>query len=500
MKKHLVIFYFSIIFVSNGLFSTNITAYLTYSSFNNPGSTPYFETYLSVMSNSIKFVKNANGKYQGEVDIAVCFKQNNEIKNAKKYTLSTGEITDSTKGIPNFIDQQRYSLANGNYEMELTIADKNRPMDKVFSSIVPVTINFTDDKINLSDIQLLESYSKSITTSIITKSGYDLVPYVSNFFPDNITRLRLYSEIYNSKKIVGEGQKMLLNYFLETPDTKVKLNDYSSFLKQTANDVNILLTELNIEKLPSGNYNIVIEVRDKENKLLAEQKCFIQRKNKQGNLSVEDLKTINVSNTFVSSYTNKDTLSDYIRCLRPISSLSEIQFAENQLKGGNIELMQQFFLNFWKSRNAIEPQITWFEYYKEVMKVNREFNTFGLKGYDTDRGRIYLQYGSPTVRNKVDVEPSSYPYEIWQYDSLIDKSQILENPHYRQSNKRFVFYCPNLATNRYALIHSTAIGEINNARWQLLINKRTGQEDNLDIQNTPDHFGGNASENYNRPK
>ena len=482
MKKYLFTFGSVALIVFNLLAANNVTAYLTYATFNVPAKGPYVETYLSVIGNSVKFIKNADGKYQGALDIAVNFSQNGEIKNAKKYTLNSPETADTSTGYPNFIDQQRFTLANGIYNMEISIADKNSLSEKPFINTMSITINFPDDRIEISDIQSLESFEKSTAPNVLTKSGYDLVPYVSTFYPENINKLKFYAEIYNSKKIVGEGQKIVINYFLESYEKHIKLNDYSAFSKQSANEVNILLAEFNIEKLPTGNYNLVIELRDKENKIQADRNYFIQRKNTQGKFSMEDLKSVNVSNTFVMSYKSKDTLADYIRSLRPISSSSEIQYAENIVSGKNLELMQQFFYNFWKSHNEIEPQLTWLEYYKEVMKVNKEFGTYGLKGYDTDRGRVYLQYGAPSSRNTVNLdERNTKPYEIWQYDVLIDKSIILTFPGNKQSNRKFVFVNSDLVTNRYKLIHSTAQGEIFNSNWQTLT-------------------GGNSEENFNNPK
>ncbi|MGQ0827564.1 MAG: GWxTD domain-containing protein [Bacteroidota bacterium] len=498
MKKYLVVL--TLALFSNSLFAVNITAYLTHSAFNTPTNSPYIETYLSVIGNTIKFAKNANGKYQGAIDIAVAFKQNGEIKQAKKYTLNSPEIADTISGFPNFIDQQRYSLPNGSYEMEITIADKNQSINKPFSITEPININFLDDRITVSNIQLLESYTKSLSPSPLTKSGFDLVPYVSTFFPENSTRIKLYSEVYNAKKIAGEAQKIVINYFIESYESKIKLTDYSAFSKQTANDVNILLAELNIENLPSGNYNVVVEIRDKDNMIQADQRYFIQRKNKQAALSFEDLKSINVSNTFVSHYKSIDTLSDYIRSLRPISSLMEIQYSENQLQGKKLELMQQYFYNFWKSRNSLQPELTWLEYSKEVLKVNKEFGTFGLKGYDTDRGRVYLQYGAPNQRNKVDNEPSAYPYEIWQYDVLVDRAQELTSPNKRQSNRRFIFYNPDLVSNKYVVLHSDARGENYNIRWEIQLHKRDSQSRDIDAKDVPEHMGGNAEDNFLNPR
>ncbi len=494
MKRYLFTLCYSLALLSNNLLAGNLTAYLTYATFNIPAKEPYIETYLSVIGNSVKFIKNANGKYQGAVDITINFKQNGEIKNAQKYTLNSQEVNDTLKDFPNFIDQQRYTLVNGAYDVELTIADKNKQPDKPFNTSFPLNINFTDDKVSISDIQLLESYTKSTTTSVLTKSGYDLIPYTSTYYPDNFNKIKMYAEVYCAKKIIGEGQKVLINYFLEAAETRIKLNNFSSFSRQIANDVNVLLTEFDIKSLPTGKYNLVIELRDKDNKIQAEQKCPIQRQNEQATFSIDNLQTIDVNTTFVSSYKNLDTLAEYIRCLRPISSSSAIRFSENQLKGGNLVLMQQFFYNFWKSRNEKEPQLTWLEYYKEVMKANREFGTLSLKGYNTDRGRVYLQYGSPNSRNVVNNELGTLPYEIWQYDVLIDNSQTFA----KQANKLFVFYNSELAGNRYRLAHSTAQGELHNNNWQSLI--RNNKVNNWNSDPTQNNFGDNADDNFRNPK
>lgn len=68
-----------------------------------------------------------------------------------------------------------------------------------------------------------------------------------------------------------------MNYYLEDFDTKEKLSAYSNFKKYTAAKVNGLLAEFKIDKLETGNYNLCIEVRSRENKLLANRKMFFQR-------------------------------------------------------------------------------------------------------------------------------------------------------------------------------------------------------------------------------
>src|ERR1051325_6514875 len=122
MKKTLVVFFFSMLISAS---YAQITAYFSNAVFTTPDNKPYVETYLSIMGNSVAFKKNTAGKYQGVVEVGVLFSQGDKIKASKKYNLMSPEQND-TLNRPNFIDQQRFALDTGNYDLELMIFDKNR--------------------------------------------------------------------------------------------------------------------------------------------------------------------------------------------------------------------------------------------------------------------------------------------------------------------------------------------------------------------------------------
>jgi GWxTD domain-containing protein len=467
MTKKLILCVLFVLQMSIGINAQNISALLTTAAFAIPETNScYLETYISVYGNSVVFVKNKNGKFQSEISFAVSFEQKDEIKNAQKYNLLSPEVDDTTKSLPNFIDQQRYTLEPGYYTMVLEISDKNNPKQQVYKSKTEVTVPSIVGKLAFSDIQLLESFTKASTVSAITKCGYDLVPYVATYFPENSDKIKFYVEVYNASAMLGQNEKILFTYYIQSYEKKSQLSEYSGFQKQTTNKVNVLLTELNIKDLPSGNYELVIELRDKENKYQSGQKLFFQRRNKKAALTYDDLKSIDVGQTFVKNYTNTDTLKEYIRCLRPISGTSDVMFSQNQLNSKDLLLMQQYFYNFWRARDPLEPELAWFTYYKEVMKVNKEFGTYGLKGYDTHRGRVYLQYGPPTSRSHVD-DLTSCPYEIWLYDVMFDKTYQLTGEFRKQTNRRFVFHNPDRVSNKYYLLHSDAKGEKYDSKWEI---------------------------------
>jgi GWxTD domain-containing protein len=372
--------------------------------------------------------------------------------------------------------------------MELSMSDY-RNKDNPFSTSQFVEINYPEDKISISDIQLLESYKKAETPNVLTKSGYDLVPYVSNYYPGNLNKIVFYAEIYNTDKVLGIGEKYLLNFYIESQEIGGAVENNTGFLRQTANAANVLLSEFNISELPSGNYNLTIEVKNKNNELIAGKQLFFQRNNPDLIIKPEDITAINISESFVDKINSKDTLAEYIRSLHPITTESERGFIFNQLVGADIKMMQQFFYSFWKKRNSLNPESEWKKYKEQVVYTQKHFSTKIKKGYETDRGRVYLKYGPPNTIVDRPSEPGAYPYQFWHYY----KTQI-------RGNSKFVFWNQDLVTNDYELLHSNVAGEVMNYRWQYMLSKRDNPNLNLDDPKGADRWGNWNDDFYDMPR
>jgi GWxTD domain-containing protein len=176
---------------------------------------------------------------------------------------------------------------------------------------------------------------------------------------------------------------------------------------------------------------------------------------------------------FTFKYKDLDSLREHVYCLYPQASYIEKQFIFHQAKVADLDILQRFLYSFWVFLNELNPEYAWEEYRKLVIAVNKEFRAGRTKGYQTDRGRVYLQYGPPTIivdrsfdtgnsgfTSNVDIN-SSYqegglvPYQIWRYDVMGT-----------QRARTFVFANKHIAAQSYDLIHSDAQGEIYNPQWQ----------------------------------
>lgn len=488
MNKVRLLITFAAVLIYFPLSSQSLSAIFSYATFKDLKEGAYIETYLLVNGSSVNFVENDRGAYQAKIEVTMIFKQNDTVQTFSKYELLSPEIADTLETNFNFLDQQRLLLAEGAYDFELYIADMHAETEPFFATDV-ININFPEDTVVISDIQLVESYTETQTPNILSKAGYDLTPSLVNYYPQDKEKLIFYSEIYNTTSQFGEGEAFALSMYIEPWETRRPLPNFNRLRREPTRDVNIVFGEFSIKDLPSGNYNLVIEVRDRENNVVSQRKSFFYRSNPGMKYDLDDISSKALQASFVSQINNIDTLTDYINSLYPISTQMERAFAENSIRQEKIDDMQRFFYNFWHSRDMLNPEGAWKSYKEKVDIVNRLYGTRIHKGYETDRGRVYLQYGPPNSIAKSDFEPSAYPYEIWHYYTIAN-----------QTNRRFVFLLREFATNNYELIHSDALGEIYNPRWQIRIHQRDTPTHSLDPENAERHWGGRVDDFFRNPR
>ena len=468
-----------------------VQSFLSSTTYNVPGDTPFIENALSFDCSTVVYNQFETGKYKATVEIQTIFKQGDNIVNFSKVALDSPVVTDTANIVGAFVNEQRFSLPNGEYAMEIKVKDLNNPDQIPYSASQTVVIDYPTDAPAVSDILLVESYTKAKKQSELTKSGYDIVPRVYAFYLNNASSLTFYAELYNSDKYYPDGGQYLVNYYIQSYESSVKMKEFNYIKRMDASNVNILLNTLNIKDLPTGNYYLVVEMRDRNNELLASNSVFFQRYNPGREIDLDDIASIHIGNTFAEDINDLDTLREFLRCLNPRCSESERDYVNNLVKTDDKATMQRFLYNFWNTRAPLNPKDAWQEYYAQVQRVNSSYSTRTKKGYMTDRGYVYLRYGTPDKINEEPFEPGAYPYEIWHYYEVAG-----------QRNKHCVFMSQDMVTNDYELIHSDIIGEVNNPRWQIMIYSRFYGAGGNDIDQTEigNAWGTRAGDLYNNPR
>lgn len=487
------VFYLMLVCLCSLVSVSNVTVYFNYGVFSSINSKSFLETYLTISGNSVKYLKKS-GNLQASVTINWQILSGTEVVKSLSYNLLSPKATDSLN-LPSFIDNQRFLLPNGEYTLQFEIIDNAFPTQKTtHTEKIKILFN-RDKKIDASDIQVLDSFTKSNNPNSFTKSGYELIPYTINYFPNNKNALKFYFESYNADTLLGKNSKFIYTYYIENSETFSKINNLSGFQKQKSNRVNPLLGQFDITVLPTGNYNLVIELRDSLNTVQCQKKWFFQRQSNAQPLSENNI--TNTIDVFFHSFQNTDSLKEFIECLWPISKNTERVWQQTQIANKNPLVMQNYLIDFWKAQSgdSINPFLLWKNYYQEVQVANAMLKCGKQKGYYTDRGRVYLQYGKPNQRNQVNSSANIYPYEIWQYYRLYDKTT-----NHFFTNKKFVFVNFGIADECYELIYSEVRGEKNDPNWKYRLVKRTQKRKNVDDNSPTDTYGNNFDDNFLNPK
>jgi GWxTD domain-containing protein len=435
----------ALILSTNSLSANNLVAYFDYKTFYSPEEGSILETYLNFDGTTVMYTQAENDLVQAKLEVVIIISKGaTEIVDYVKKEVTSPSI--KSLEYVNFLDQNRFLLPDGDYNIEIKIKDLNDPEGKISLFKKSVRLLSEKNKPFFSDIQLLAGYREAQEGSTLAKSGYDLLPYLSNFYSNEFSEMMFYVEAYNIDKKVGANEQILLSYYIEDDASKTVVNNLRKFSKVNASPVISQIGSFKIDKLYSGTYNVIVEVRDSENKLLSKTKSKILRQKSKIDISLDEEQ---INQTFVGAMNNRDSLEFYIKSARPISESDDLNFIR-RIEEFDIIKLKSFLFSFWLDRNQTDPEGAWLAYYEKVKIANRLFDTRIKHGFDTDMGRIYLKYGKPSSMHAELSPEDVWPYHIW---------------HYYDSDFRFVFYAPQFIQSEFYLLHSNLVDGVANPRW-----------------------------------
>jgi len=434
-----------------------IDAFVDIKKFNTIDNQPFAEVHLLIPGQSLNFEQMDSTAFQASVEVLMVIESADTVAAFDKYVLKS-EVVNEPNAFVNLVDLKRFSLPKGVYNLEVKYRDLN---DTITAGNINANFSlvFLPNAISIADITLAEKITQQTDeeANIYTKSGFEIIPNVINFYSKNLTELGFYTEVYNADKVI-EDDVYLISYAITEPNNSEIVQSFKKFKKATAGPLEPVLAIFNIEDLKSGNYDLLVEVRNKKNEMLASKRMPFQRsKPINTDKAIEDLMATATNNTFVhQQYTNVDTLIFYLGSLQPIALPDAYLVIENAVKTKNVDIMQNVMYDFLLKTFVTDTEEE-FETYKTVVNaINDKFGTILFHGHETDRGIMFLKYGKPSEIRPVN-DPGALPSEIWIYDVLKKTNQ---------TNVKSIFYNPDLATNTFPLLHSEIRGELINYDWQ----------------------------------
>jgi GWxTD domain-containing protein len=448
---------------------------------------PYIEFIFFIDGTSVKYaLTKDNGRYEAEIEIKVSVIQQDTLLSSLHFILSSNSYQDSIlDNKKSFYDIKNLPVLNGIYTVKYELSDLNNA-GKPLTYSEKIEVFYPTNRISTSSIQLLAGVNKEEDRGMYRKYTLNMTPLLTDV--DTTQKiLPFFLEIYNSQAILGKDQPLLVRSYIESAEAFMS-NTPAIIIENLYPTAPVLVhfQQMNIEDLPSGNYYLIIELRNpKDSTLLLTQKGFFQRNNSPRFSSEIQYDQVITANTFVDDMTDRRVLQDNVLSLYPIASRVEQGFIEQRLKNLSDDELKKYFFSFWFRRNPHNPEGEWLNYKKRVDYVQNQYGSKQVRGYRTDRGRIYLKYGPPSMIKDNSMDPQTKPYQIWQYTNI--GSEV---------NVKFVFYSPAEVSNDYELLHSTKQGEAHNSMWQRILTQGMDPQESYDDKKAKEYWGGHIDDEW----
>lgn len=412
------------------------------------GESAFVEASLYIVGSSLLCREDQD--YGIEYSVLIRDKEN-QIISGNRYRL-----TSSGCPAKDLIDIKRFTLKPGTYTMEIEVID-------IVDTLSNVTIQHeltmdAFDAMHLSDPQLLSTArSDPEGNTVFHKSGVYLEPLPFSLYYPALRQILVYTETYDTDKLEGQPY---LQYTISPVDGQIP-PPVVSYKKVQKAPVNANVFQLDISHLISGHYDFEVSLYNGNKELIQQHRQGFTRYNPVGDSIFIETGSLNLESSFIMKFP-EDSLDYVLRAMAPVVNSVDVDIMNSLLKKGSARA-KQFFIHRYFTREAGKyAQVAFESYMKVAHFTDNVFRSGFGYGFETDRGHIFLKYGKPNEIIEVEDEPSAPPYEIWIYNTF---------PATHQNNVRFLFYNPSLTKNGHKLLHSTAIGEVRNERWEVELYK-----------------------------
>ncbi len=465
MKVHYK-FLISIVFILS-VFGTNLSAqgsltdiavYANASVYNNPAydSTALVEFPFTLNRNNFEFYKpdTVDSRYFARIFAHV------ELLDVSGYPIdSTNTLftvvaatkEEASKADIRLFNKLSLQVKPGIYSARLTIIDVvSKKKGEFFIDKFTVEASSKTNTINLSSLNSafhaqyigIDSANRNIPTY---KNGYNLLINPVSVFADSDKSIYVYGEIYNLD--YSESSRTKYQLIINALDKDKNIYQmFGSRLSKKPGSSAVFLESIDIAGWNRGTYNLQIIVVDLATEaadtsylplsIISPQEVILAAQElKQGADSYSGLtlkQKVQLS-TYILTHEQKKTLNN-LGDRGKENFLQAIWAEHDETKNNGVNEFRE-------------------ETVERFLYANKNFSNNDLltNGWNTDRGRIYMQYGLWEQRDDNEAPRSGNSFVVWYY-------------HSHERGLTFVFE-DAYGDDEYRLVHSNADGEVYNRQW-----------------------------------
>lgn len=341
-------------------------------------------------------------------------------------------------------------LPSGKYKIKMVRLSEDGAQRLDSLNQVFVSPSFKMDKIALSDLELC---SNIVTGSknekgLFYKNTMEVFPNPMRIYNQDNSELFYYIELYN---IRSENPQDEVKIEVAIADREGKIKEQKNYTRNRNYESLVEFGSFDVGAFGNGLYTLVFAATD----AAANYSTYTR-----SNFYVVNASAITSEQESMIEAFSK---SEYIVMPEPeadekISQALYIATREEKDIAKTLtdaESKRMFLFKFWFSRENPAMEGLKDEYYSRVDYTNEHYAFANRKGWQSDRGRVYVVYGQPSDIDRQPHNPDGRPYEIWTYHEL-------------EGGVKFLFV-DETGFGEYKLMSSTMRGEIHDPGWDDLL-------------------------------
>jgi GWxTD domain-containing protein len=357
-----------------------------------PPDTTRLDVFLQVPYQMLSFVKD-DEVFRASYDVTVNIFDSTDTPMVEKLwteKVETKSFSESVSKHTGNISQRTFFLRPGNYSLQVQIADNETKKIAQIKRKVIVR-KFLPAALSMSDIMIIGN---------MTKQGdrTEIVPNVSSYVGEMAEGFSVFFEAYDYSPVDSAM------FVLDVRNLRGDIVQSDTLKRSLLKEKNSCFMKITSQKVSAGEYEM--EIRE------------FPMSGKNGWKSIDTVTS--TKHMFAVRWKGMPTpISDLDLAIDQLQYISNRETIDS-MKNADPAVKKERFLSFWKKRDPTpntETNELMEEYYQRVDYANKNFSHY-VPGWKSDRGMVYIIFGTPSNIERRPFDMDSKPYEVWTYFEL----------------------------------------------------------------------------------
>lgn len=424
------------------------------------------EVFYSFLQKDIKLKEIEANRWKGEITAKVSIREGDMIVASqvinKPFSLTGTKADIDRSGMQYIIDAVSFlgdNPENAQIQFEIDLQDS---AGKTYTEKLEkrISMPIKTEKPTFSGVVLAsEIVQTDRNESPFEKSGYYFTVNPSNTFGGDYGTLCLYTELSLTESLVKSHDSITIHTKILDPTSR------ELFKKTQRIHVSALITpyiaSIPVDGLPNDSYYLTIAAEQNAQVIAKVQKVFYVESDMIISEEEEkvDVAQLDENLLFQSSNISKMSENELSDKVAQASYILPDDVRKSFQLTNELSEKQRMFYGFWRKKDLprSRPLSSYNDYFSRVAFANQKYSYQKTIGWKSDRGRIYIMYGSPDRTVDELFSTQAKPYIQWQY---IGRGYRLSD-----GSRAYFYFVDKMGGGNFTLVHSNVMGEVSNPNW-----------------------------------